>query len=117
MKEIVDVTDIDTLNDVVIIGVSSGGIATIRKVVSDSRLALHHFEGTINDDDGNVLFENVVLNPADHIEGYISKASTANVITNYVYEDNKNEERRNIVVLNSQYLEVVNRDLIALLRR
>lgn len=111
VTDITDVADIETLDDGTVVGVSSGGIATIRKVVSDSRLALHHFEGTITDDAGETLFEDVVLNPADHLSGYISKASTSKVITNYVHEDRKNEENRNIQILAKEHLLVVNEDL------
>ena len=116
VKTITDVDDVDDLDDVTVVGVTTGAIAIIRKVISDSRLALHHFEGDATDDDGATIFTDVQLDPLEHISGYISKASTANVVTNYMYEDSINEQRRNIVVMNPRHTETINGNLRSLLR-
>ena len=89
---------------------------TMNRVVFDNTYALHHFE----DSDGNVLdpYEDFVgrtlsrtsltdsaLSENFMLKSYIEESSDTNVIVNRVYEDNLNDDKRNIKILKIEYVQ------------
>lgn len=103
--------DVSVLNNVSVTGGTSAAVATVRKVVSDNKLALHHFSGNILNADLEVMFTDKPLDPASHLNGYIYHSITTNVVTNYEYEIELNEERRNIRVFKQRYVEQLKPEL------
>lgn len=99
------------LEDTIIQGITSGAMATIRRAIPESKFALHHFEGSITDDAGNVLFTNVVLDPRDYIEGFINRAETNLSVSNFQYEYDLNETKRDILLPRKEYADEFKRQL------
>ena len=109
------------------------GSATIKRIVTDSKEAMHHFEtsGSVtagyNDFGGGTGTSVVWLDPLSKYDGttqlslgsggvtygntllygYIFNDSSSYVKTNYQYEDKINEDRRTISVLDPQHLPEV----------
>lgn len=61
---------------------------------------VHHFERDIKDDEGNVLFEKMVTD----LEDYSNPATTTTAVSNYTYENDTNDSKRNILLLRPDLL-------------
>ena len=61
---------------------------------------VHHFERDIKDDEGNVLFEKMVTD----LEDYSNPVTTTTAVSNYTYENDTNDSKRNILLLRPDLL-------------
>ena len=60
----------------------------------------HHFERDIKDDDGNILFEKMITD----LQDYSNPATTTTAVSNYTYENDVNDSKRNILLLRPELL-------------
>jgi len=93
------------LIDTYIQGNTTGTVAYIRRAFPESKYALHHFEGTIDDGLGNVLFTKVILNPLTYIEGFLESVESSLGVSNFEHEYNLNEAKRNIYIPDAAFAE------------
>jgi len=118
------------------------GEATVKRIVTDSKLALHHFENSGSSTDGygdvggGYSTSKVWLDPLSKYTGteqtsmgsggitfahtllynYTYNSSSNYVKTNYDYESQLNEDKRKISLLNPAYLPQVIREFKSLIR-
>lgn len=96
-------------------GFSSGSENTVKRIISDSKNALHHFENPTT---------KKWINPLDsslnYIEEYIFNTSDATmeaaIVTNYEYEESENDAKRLISVLDPSVVQTAVSDLIDSMR-
>lgn len=76
------------------------------RIIYEDKFSVHHFE---NNNETVSSFSSLYTNGPTYIESYSLGLAEEFVITNYQYEINKNDSKRNIILIRPEYIEQVSR--------